>query len=91
MAAVVLVGGDGCARVRAKEREQRGGERMRCPRGRSVDVEITQVSRGAGGKQVASWRARARRRHLCACLARTKQLAGMGQHSVGPARWAAAR
>ena len=25
---------------------------------------------------------------LCACLVRKKQLAGMGQHSAGPARWA---
>ena len=81
-------GGPRASRERARER---GRGRMRCPRGRGGDVEIIQVSRGVGGKQVASWRARALRRHLCACLVRKKQLAGMGQHSAGPARWVAAR
>ena len=57
---------------------------MRCPRGQGGNVEITQVSRGVGGKQVALWRARAGRRQLCACLAGTKQLARMGQHSARP-------
>ena len=42
------------------------------------------MSRGAGGKQVAPWRAQARRRHLPACLAGKKQLAGAGQHSARP-------
>ena len=51
-------------------------------------MKPAQVSTGAGGKQVVPWRACAHRLHLCACLVRTKQLAGMGQHSAGPARWA---
>ena len=91
MAAAAASGGDGSARLQERERERRGRERVRCLRGRGGNVELTHVSRGAGGKQVAPWRARARRRHLCACLARTKQLAGMGQHNAGPARWVAAR
>ena len=33
MAAVVLVGGDGCVRVRAREREQRGGASRKSERG----------------------------------------------------------
>ena len=66
---------------RARDRDRGVSE---VPRGRGGDVDLAQVSRGAGGKQVAPWRAHARRRHLCACLARTKQLAGMGQHSAGP-------
>ena len=64
--------GDGGPRASRERARERGRGRMRCPRGRGGDVEIIQVSRGVGGKQVASWRARARRRHLCACLARTK-------------------
>ena len=47
-------------------------------------MEVDQASRGPSGKQVPPWRARARRRHLPACLAGTKQLAGTGQHSAGP-------
>ena len=33
MAAVVLVGGDGCVRVRAREKEQRGGASRKSERG----------------------------------------------------------
>ena len=58
---------------------------MEGSRGSGEDVEVVQTSRGAGGKQVAPWRARARRRHLSACSGETKQLAGTGQHSAGPA------
>ena len=65
---------------------ERGREACEVSAGSDGNVKPAQVSTGAGGKQVAPWRARARRRHLCACLARTKQLAGMGQHSAGPAR-----
>ena len=57
---------------------------MEGSRGSGEDVEVVQTSRGAGGKQVAPWRAQARRRHLPACLAGKKQLAGAGQHSAGP-------
>ena len=53
-------------------------------RGFGVQCGGVQASRGVGGKQVAPWRARARRRHLRACLAGKKQLAGTGQHSARP-------
>ena len=49
-----------------------------------ASVRDVEASRGAGGKQVAPWRAQARRRHLPACLVGKKQLAGAGQHSAGP-------
>ena len=42
------------------------------------------ASTGEGGKQVAPWRARARRRHLSACSGESRQLTGAGQHSAGP-------
>ena len=42
------------------------------------------ASTGEGGKQVAWWRARARRRHLSACSGESRQLTGAGQHSAGP-------
>ena len=42
------------------------------------------ASTGEGGKQVAPWRARARRRHLPACSGESRQLTGAGQHSAGP-------
>ena len=45
----------------------------------------TSASSGTGGKQVAPWRAHARRRHLSACSGKRKQLTGAGQHSAGPA------
>ena len=69
-----------------------GGEaRERC-RGRmgvsgrsSGRRRSTSASSGAGGKQVAPWRARARWRHLSACSGKRKQLTGAGQHSAGPA------
>ena len=61
-----------------------GGGRVRCPRGRGGDVEPMQCPGARRGKLLAPWRARARRRQLSACLAGTKQLAGMGQHSAGP-------
>src|SRR4051812_32530227 len=57
---------------------------MRCPRGRGGDVELDQRPGARSGKLLAPWRARARRRQLSACLAGTKQLAGLGQHSAGP-------
>ena len=78
------VGDDELCSGACGERAEEGESEWRGPEGRGDDVEVVQTSRGAGGKQVAPWRARARRRHLCACLARTKQLAGMGQHSAGP-------
>ena len=49
------------------------------------DVEVVQLVHGRSGKQVAPWRARARRRHLSACSGGRKQLTGAGQHSAGPA------
>ena len=53
VAAVVANGSDEPVRVGWGTARERAGGRMRCPRGQSGDVEITQVSRGAGGKQVA--------------------------------------
>ena len=60
-----------------------GGERG-CPGARGRIVEVVQLVHGRGGKQVAPWRARARRRHLSACSGESKQLTGAGQHSAGP-------
>ena len=61
--------------------ERQGG--MACPGLRGATWRRLGVQ-GSGGKQVTPWRARARRRHLPACLAGKKQLAGAGQHSAGP-------
>ena len=51
---------------------------LRCATWRRPGVQ------GVGGKQVAPWRAQARRRHRPASLAGKKQLAGAGQHSARP-------
>jgi len=72
VAAAKANGGAGGPRASHERARERGRGRMRCPRGQGGNVEITQVSRGVGGKQVASWRTHARRCHLCDCLARTK-------------------
>ena len=70
------------ATVGNSEGERQGGNGM--SRGFGVQRGGIQASRGAGGKQVAPWRAQARRRHLPVCLAGKKQLAGARQHSAGP-------
>ena len=53
-------------------------------RGSGASREVGQLIRGEGGKQVARWRARARRRHLSACSGESRQLTCAGQHSAGP-------
>ena len=50
---------------------------------------VVQLVHGLGGKQVAPWRARARRRHLGACSGGSKQLTGHGPAQCWAARWAA--
>ena len=78
--------GDGAATVvsamvRESEGERQGEWRVQGLRGATCRRPGVQ---GVGGKQVTPWRAQACRRHLPACLAGKKQLAGAGQHSAGP-------
>ena len=66
------------------ERRGRGdGGEWRCPEARGASRGSSNASTGEGGKQVTSWRARARRRHLSACSGESRQLTGVGQQSVG--------
>ena len=67
------------------ERRGRGdGGEWGCPEARGRVEGFVQRIHGRGGKQVAPWRARARRRHLSACSGESRQLTGAGQHSAGP-------
>ena len=50
---------------------------------------VVQLVHGRGGKQVAPWRAGARRRHLSACSGESRQLTGYGPAQCWAARWAA--
>ena len=65
MAAVVLVGGDGCVRVRAREKEQRGGASRKSERGPRGLRGVTGGNQGRrrqpGREEVAGARGRARR------------------------------
>ena len=78
-------GGSGCVGHGGGRRGRGAGGEWRCPGARGRDVEVVQLVHGRSGKQVAPWRARARRRHLSACSGGRKQLTGAGQHSAGPA------
>ena len=82
-------GGSGCVGHGGGRRGRGAGDEWRCPGARGRDVEVVQLVHGRGGKQVAPWRARARRRHLSACSGESKQLTGHGPAQCWAARWAA--
>ena len=83
MAAVVLVGGDGCVRVRAREREQRGGASRKSERGpRGWRGAPSDVQEQAASMR---WPARARARRAHALLPTGRRLKTMAT-AVG---WAA--
>ena len=72
MAAVVLVGGDGCVRVRAREREQRGGASRKSERGpRGWRGAPSDVQEQAASMR---WPARARARRAHALLPTGRRL-----------------
>ena len=72
VAAVVLVGGDGCVRVRAREREQRGGASRKSERGpRGWRGAPSDVQEQAASMR---WPARARARRAHALLPTGRRL-----------------
>ena len=90
VAAVVLVGGDGCVRVRAREKEQRGGASRKSERGprglRGVAGGNQGRRRQPGSEEVAGARGRARRARARVLLAREEDDRG-----VAVAGWASGR
>ena len=92
MAAVVLVGGDGCVRVRAREREQRGGASRKSERGprgwRGVSGRRGGRQPGRrwpGGKQGVAEASRARATPLFVLLAEEEE--DKGEEVGWAARW----
>ena len=79
------------AMVRGGDGERQGACEVSTGSGRRRGG-VSRCRAGAGeGRQAGRWRGElggVAVSLLCACLVRKKQLAGMGQHSAGPARWA---
>ena len=96
MAAVVLVGGDGCVRVRAREKEQRGGASRKSERGprgwRGVSGRRGGRHPGRwwpGGKQEVAEASRARATPLFVLLAEEEEDKGEEVGWAGQMGWPA--
>ena len=87
MAAVVLVGGDGCVRVQAREREQRGGASRKSERVQGFEAAPKRRP------EASRWRGmQAGREVACRHGARVRCLpplpTGRGRGRLAPRQWA---